>query len=40
MKLEKMHNEELHTMHSSQNIISVAKSKSMKWARHVAFMGK
>jgi hypothetical protein len=34
----KLHNEELHNMHSSQNIIRIIKSRRMRWAGHVARM--
>jgi hypothetical protein len=33
---EKLHNEELHNLFSSPNIIIVMKSKKMRWAGHVA----
>jgi hypothetical protein len=36
----KLHNEELHDLHSLSNIISVIKSGRMRWARHVAQMGE
>jgi hypothetical protein len=36
----KLHNEELHNLFSSPNIIRMAKSRRMKWAEHVARMGK
>jgi hypothetical protein len=32
----KPHNEELHNIHGSPNIIRVIKSRRMKWAGHVA----
>jgi hypothetical protein len=32
----KLHNEELHTLYSSSNIIRMIKSKRIKWAGHVA----
>jgi hypothetical protein len=35
----KVHNEELHNLYSSPNIIRIIKSKRMRWARHVARMG-
>jgi hypothetical protein len=35
----KLHNEELHNLYSSSNIIRMIKSKRMKWAGHVARMG-
>jgi hypothetical protein len=36
----KMHNEELHNLYSSQNIIRFIKSKRTKWAEQVARMGE
>jgi hypothetical protein len=35
---KKLHNEELHILYSSQNIISQIKSRRMRWAGHVARM--
>jgi hypothetical protein len=35
----KLHNEELHSLYSSPDIINKIKSKRMRWARHVARMG-
>jgi hypothetical protein len=35
----KIHNEELHTLYSSTNIVRVIKSRRMRWAGHVARMG-
>jgi hypothetical protein len=35
----KMHNDELHNLFSSPNIVRVIKSRRMKWAGHVARMG-
>jgi hypothetical protein len=35
----KLHNEELHNLYSSPNIITVIKSRRMRWAGHVARMG-
>jgi hypothetical protein len=32
----KLHNEELHNLYSSPNIIRMIKSSSMRWAEHVA----
>jgi hypothetical protein len=36
----KLHNEELHILYSSLDIIMQIKSRTMKWAGHVARMGK
>ena len=36
----KLHNEELNNLYSSPNIVRVIKSRRMRWARHVARMGK
>jgi hypothetical protein len=36
----KLHNEELHNLYSSPSIIRIIKSRRMKWAGHVARMGK
>jgi hypothetical protein len=36
--VEKMHNEELHNLYSSPNIIRMMKSRRM-WVGHVALMG-
>jgi hypothetical protein len=35
----KLHNDELHSLYSSPNIVRVIKSKRMRWAGHVARMG-
>jgi hypothetical protein len=35
----KLHNEELHNLYSSPNIIRMMKSRRMRWAGHVARMG-
>jgi hypothetical protein len=32
----KLHNEELHNLHSSPSIIRMIKSRRMRWAEHVA----
>jgi hypothetical protein len=32
----KLHNEELHNLYSSPNIIRMIKSRRMRWAGHVA----
>jgi hypothetical protein len=34
----KLHNEELHNLYSSQNIIRVSKFRKMRWAENVAGM--
>jgi hypothetical protein len=36
----KLHNEELHDLYSSPSIIRIIKSRSMRWAGHVARMGE
>jgi hypothetical protein len=36
----KLHNDELHNLYSSPNIVRVIKSKRMIWAGHVARMGE
>jgi len=36
----KLHNEELNDLYSSPNIVRVIKSRSMRWAGHVARMGE
>jgi hypothetical protein len=36
----KLHNEELHNLYSSPNIVRVMKSRRMSWAGHVARMGR
>jgi hypothetical protein len=36
----KLHNDELHSLYSSPNIVRVIKSKRMSWAGHVARMGE
>jgi len=36
----RLHNEELNDLYSSTNIVRVIKSKRMRWAGHVARMGK
>jgi hypothetical protein len=35
----KLHNDELHSLYSSPNIVKVIKSRRMRWAGHVARMG-
>jgi hypothetical protein len=36
----KLHNDELHNLYSSPNILRVIKSRRMRWAGHVARMGE
>jgi len=36
----RLHNEELHDLYSSPNIVRVIKSRRMRWAGHVARMGE
>jgi hypothetical protein len=36
----KLHNEELHKLYSSPNIIRMIKSRRMRWAGHVIRMGE
>jgi hypothetical protein len=36
----KLHNEELHDLYSSPNIIRIIKLRRMRWAGHVARMGE
>jgi hypothetical protein len=36
----KLHNEELHGLYCSPTVVRVIKSIRMRWARHVARMGK
>ena len=38
--VEKTHNEELHNLYSSPNIVRVIKSRKMRWAGHVAGMAE
>jgi len=35
-----LHNEELNDIYSSLNIVRVIKSRRMRWAEHVALMGR
>jgi hypothetical protein len=35
-----LHNDELHSLYSSPNIVRVIKSRRMRWAGHVARMGR
>jgi hypothetical protein len=36
----KLHNDELHSLYSSPNIVRVIKSRRMRWTGHVACMGE
>jgi hypothetical protein len=36
----KLHNEELHNLYTSPSIIIMIKSRSIRWAGHVARMGR
>jgi hypothetical protein len=36
----KLHNDELHDLYSSPNIVRVIKSRRLRWAGHVARMGE
>jgi hypothetical protein len=36
----KLHNDELHSLYSSPNIVRVSKSNRMRWAGHVARIGE
>jgi hypothetical protein len=36
----KLHNEDLHNLYSSPNIIRMIKSRRMRWAGHVTRMGE
>jgi hypothetical protein len=36
----KLHNEELHNLYSSPSIIRMIKPRKMRWAGHVARMGR
>jgi hypothetical protein len=38
--VKKLHNEELHNLYSSPSIIRIMKSKRVRWAGHLARMGK
>jgi hypothetical protein len=35
-----LHNDELHNVYSTPNIIRIIKSRMMRWAGHVVRMGK
>jgi hypothetical protein len=36
----KLHDDELHSLYSSPNIVGVIRSRRMRWAGHVACMGR
>jgi hypothetical protein len=36
----KLHNEELHNLYCSSSIIRIIRSRRMRWAGHVARMGR
>jgi hypothetical protein len=36
----KLRNDEFHKLYSSPNIVRVIKARKMRWARHVARMGR
>jgi hypothetical protein len=36
----KLHDDDLHSLYSSPNIVRVVKSRRMRWAGHVACMGE
>jgi hypothetical protein len=36
----KLHNEELHNLYSSPSLIRMIKSRRMRWAGHIAQMGR
>jgi hypothetical protein len=38
--LEKLHNEELHNLYSSPNIVRMIKLRRKKWAGHLARVGE
>jgi hypothetical protein len=38
--MEKLHNDEFHSLYSSPNIVRVIKSRRMRWAGHEARMGE
>jgi hypothetical protein len=40
LKRRKLHNDELHSLYSSPNIVRVIRSGRMWWAGHVARMGE
>jgi hypothetical protein len=36
----RLHNEELHNLYASPNVIRAIKSRSMRWTGHIAHMGE
>jgi hypothetical protein len=36
----KLHNDDLHSLYSTPNIVKVIKSRRMRWVGHVACMGE
>jgi hypothetical protein len=38
--LRRLHTEELHNQYASPNVITVIKSRIMRWTGHVAYMGE
>ena len=40
MGMDKVHNDELHSLYRSPNIVRVIKSRKLRWAGHVARMEK
>jgi hypothetical protein len=38
--VQKLHNEKLHSLYPSPNIVRMIKSRRMRWAGHVARMGE
>jgi len=38
--MEKLHNDELHSLYISPNIVRVIKSRRMRWAGYVVCMGE
>jgi hypothetical protein len=37
---KELHNDEIHSLYSSPDIVKVIKSWGMRWVRHVACMGE
>ena len=40
MEWRRLHNEELHSMFCSPNVVKVIKSRRLRWASHLARMGE